>query len=486
MFYDTAINTNTKGGEDMDELEYQGLDTEPAEDTALPADDEEANDALTAPVIPEQTAEADTFADNTAFAAEQQPAFPDPMFNVPPMLSQLEGLDRESFWAEVDKARPPRRLNKSILIVSIIMFLMSMYFLLTAIYGQGWLIRLFNGGRNINFTFPIAETPKLESEYYQPDGRYTVEGIANAISPSVVAIEVYTGDMVFVPSSQGSGIIMSKDGYILTNAHVIEGGKKIKAVLYNQTEYAAELIGADNAADIAVIKISAAELTPAQFGDSDSVSLGEDIVAIGSPAGFYGTVTKGIVSGKNRMIKVESFSLPMRCIQIDAAINPGNSGGALVNMWGQVVGITSSKLSSKSYDGIGFAISINSAKPIIEDIISQTDLEKKARIGISFYAVTEETAVMQGIKAGLFIASIDPECDIASTDLRAGDIIMSIDGVTVTDTETVGGIIAEHKPGDRLTAKCYRPDEETPNKGEQFEISFLLMPDQGEFVEKND
>ena len=118
--------------------------------------------------------------------------------------------------------------------------------------------------------------------------------------------------------------------------------------------------------------------------------------------------------------------------------------------------------------------------------MSQIDIEKRARIGITFYSVSEETAVMQGLKAGLYIVSIDQECDIASTELRPGDIITMIDGQYVSDTETVGGIIAAHKPGDRVTAKVYRPDEEIPNKGESFVIAFLLMTDQGALIESDD
>lgn len=409
----------------------------------------------------------------------------EPVFNIPPILTKLEGLDRESFWAEVSKAKPVRKKpRKALIVLCCLMFVLSLFVLITVIYGKGWLMRFFGGSRNIDFTLPIAETPKLEDPYYQPDGRYTVEGIAKAVSPSVVSVEVFSSDMVFVPTSQGSGIVMSADGYILTNAHVVDNGKKIKVVLSNKAEYYAELVGSDVAADIAVLKISAVGLTPAQFGNSDDVNLGQDIVAIGSPAGFYGSVTKGIVSGVNRLIKVESFSTPMKCIQIDAAINPGNSGGALVNMWGQVIGITSSKLSSKSYDGIGFAITVNSAKPIIETIMEGGNIDKKARIGITYYPVSESTAVMEGLKAGLYIVSIDPECDIAGTDAKPGDIITELDGQFVSDTEKVREIISSHKAGDTVKAKLYRHVPEDVAASYEFEISFKMMEDKGTLIEK--
>ena len=163
------------------------------------------------------------------------------------------------------------------------------------------------------------------------------------------------------------------------------------------------MVGQDSATDIAVIKIQAQDLQAAEFGDSTQVNAGEEVVAIGSPAGYYGTVTKGIVSGVNRRIRLENSSTIMNCIQIDAAINPGNSGGALFNMWGQVIGITSSKLASSDYEGIGFAVSIDEAKPVIEELMEKGYVAGRVKIGVTYYAVSDTTAEIYGIKAGHFV-----------------------------------------------------------------------------------
>ena len=212
--------------------------------------------------------------------------------------------------------------------------------------GKGSITNLFKGkGRSsVNFTMPIAETPELDGKYMNEDGTYTAAGLAKAVLPSVVQIKVYSQN-VFAPTSQGSGIIMSEDGYIITNAHVVSSAKYgMTVMLYDEREFSATLVGMDEPTDIAILKIGAEDLSPAQFADSDTCELGDEVVAVGSPAGYANSVTKGIISGLDRQIRAEYSATPMQCIQIDAAINPGNSGGPLFNMFGQVIGITSSKL----------------------------------------------------------------------------------------------------------------------------------------------
>lgn len=395
----------------------------------------------------------------------------------------LYGAD---FWAEIAAAKPPKKKPPiSAIILTVLLLLICASIIVVAVKGRGWLANLINGDQHIEFTLPIADTPKLADEFYDENGRYTTQGIAEAVSPSVVSIEVYQLGTSFASVGQGSGIIMSEDGYILTNAHVIDGASKgIKVVLSDKTEYEAKIIGQDSASDIAVIKIAANNLKPAQFGSSSKVKLGEDVVTIGSPAGFYGSVTKGIVSGLDRPIKVEDSSLAMNCIQIDAAINPGNSGGALLNMWGQVIGITSSKLASSDYDGIGFAISIDAAKPIIENLMEYGYVQNRVRVGITFYSVSETTAQMYDTKPGIYVVSIDPDCDITNTDLQPDDIITEFDGISVSDSETVQSFLADKKPGDIITAKVYRI--EPSGNGSEFEISFKLMEDKGSLVPANE
>lgn len=368
--------------------------------------------------------------------------------------------------------------------VMLVVFVALFFGTARLIFGRGWISNMINGNTpGINFTLPIAELPELEDQYYQADGRYTTEGVAKAVSPSIVTVEAYIEGSAFAPYGQGSGIIMSSDGYIITNAHVIDGATLgVKVRLYNGAEYDAEVIGSDKKSDIAVIRIVAKDkLTPAQFGDSDALVLGEQVVTIGTPAGLEQTVTTGCVSGLDRMIKVDSDNINMSCIQIDAAINPGNSGGALINMWGQVVGITSSKLDSVDYDNIGFAIEISAAKPIIEQLIEFGYVPDRPKIGISFYEINEAAAEYYGTIPGLHIAEIDPDCDIANTDLQVDDIITHMNGIQVMSADDVYEIILQLKPGDTVTATVSRIL--VNGNYETFEIEFKLMSDNSAFVE---
>ena len=425
--------------------------------------------------IRSEAAEAET--ENAAEAPETENT-------VKPDQTEFTSAD---FWDSVAAVRKKRSKKLSAVVIVFMLFIVivTSFIITVAVKGRGWLANIIAGDQRIEFTLPIAKTPQLDDKYYEEDGRYTAQGIAEAVSPSVVSIEIYKTGTSFAAVGQGSGIVMSEDGYILTNAHVVDGASKgIKVVLSDKTEYEAKIIGMDTASDIAVIKIPAKGLSPAQFGDSESVSVGEDVVTIGSPAGFYGSVTRGIVSALDRQIKVENSSISMSCIQIDAAINPGNSGGALLNMWGQVIGITSSKLASSDYDGIGFAISINAAKPIIENLMEYGYVQNRVRVGITFYSISETTAQMYGTKAGIYVVSVDQDCDIANTQLQPDDIITEFDGTEVSDSETVQAFLAKKKPGDTVKAKVYRPS--VSGSGEEFEIEFRLMEDKGSLIENTD
>ncbi len=362
-------------------------------------------------------------------------------------------------------------------IILLIVFIILFFTTARAVFGKGWIKNMANKSGNFqSFTIPTVSHPELEEKYYQADGRYTVEGVANVASASIVTIEAYVESTVFAAYGQGSGVIMTEDGYIITNAHVIDGAQLAIIVrLQDGTEYNATVVGSDIKSDLAVIKINASGLTPAQFGDSEQLSLGEQVVAIGSPAGLESSVTTGIVSGLNRMIKVESTNISMNCVQIDAAINPGNSGGALLNMWGQVVGITSSKLEAIEFDNIGFAISMNAAKPIIEELIEHGAILGRPRIGISFLQVSDTEAMLFGTVAGLRIAEISPDCDIANTELQPNDVITAMNGIEVRSADDVYDIIYKLKPGDEVEASVTRVKDDGAQ--EHFTIKFKLMED---------
>ena len=221
------------------------------------------------------------------------------------------------------------------------------------------------------------------------------------------------------------------------------------------------MIGADTTTDLAVIKIDAENLTAATLGDSDQLKVGEKVVAIGNPAGLNlaGSTTEGIVSGLERTISVtldSGESISMEVIQTDAAINPGNSGGPLINEYGQVIGINSSRLSSSNYNGIGFAIPINHALPIMEDLIRYGYVTGRVKLGITYYPISEVVGAMSGYTPGLLVYSVDTTMDIYAKGLRAGDIITEIDGVSVTSKEDLKTVLEEKSPGDTLTVTFVR------------------------------
>lgn len=399
-------------------------------------------------------------------------------------LAAIESSAYDYLPKPVGRVRQRNHSFAKMFLATLIAFVILFFGTARLVFGRGWIKNAINGKpEGFDFTLPIAPLPELDEQYYQADGRYTTEGVAKAVSPSIVTVEAFIEGFAFAPYGQGSGIIMSEDGYIITNAHVIDGATLgITVRLHNGNEYDAIIIGSDYKSDIAVLKINADEkLFAAQFGDSDALILGEQVVAIGTPAGLEQTVTSGCVSGLDRMIKVNDDNINMSCIQIDAAINPGNSGGALINMWGQVVGITSSKLDSVDYDNIGFAIEMSAAKPIIEELIEHGRVLGRPKIGISFYQIDEANAEYYGTIPGLHIAEIEQDCDIANTELQVEDIITHMNGTPVMSSDDVYSIILELSPGDTMTATVCRLNED--GEYDTFEIEFKLMEDDSSFIE---
>ena len=392
------------------------------------------------------------------------------------------GNDLEQVPVMPEPTQPKKKANK-ILVISLVILFLSMALIGLAIstnilFGDGWLHNIVSeNNNNIDINIPIQEKPKLPAQYYDEEtGLYTPQGIAKKVLPSVVSIVIYEKTSMFDQISQGSGIIMTENGYIITNAHVVDyEDVSIRVILNNDKEYDAVLIGKDVKTDLAVVKINENDLPVADFGDSKQLEIGENIITLGSPAGLYGSLTSGVVSGLDRMIKTEEENIEMNCIQIDAAINPGNSGGALVNMYGQVVGINSSKYISELYDGIGFAISFDAAKPIIEELISDGYVKNRVRIGIVFNEVTQHHADELDIASGLWVKEIDESCDIAKSGLKIDDVITHIEGMPVVYKSNVTQAIKGKKPGDTVTAKISRKLEN--GEFETLEISFKLMED---------
>ena len=271
-------------------------------------------------------------------------------------------------------------------------------------------------------------------------------------------------------AAAGSGFILTEDGYILTNEHVIEDANSITVAMYDGTTYPAKLIGYDVSNDIAVLKIEASGLTPVTLGDSDTLSVGDDVVAIGNPLGeLTFSLTKGNVSALNRAVTL-SRNLTMNLIQTDTAINSGNSGGALFNMYGEVVGITNAKYSSSGFsssasiDNIGFAIPINSVRSIVSSIIEKGYISTPY-IGISVGNVSEESQ-SYGMPQGAAVREVVKDSPAEAAGIQTNDIITAIDGATITNYEDLKKHITESEAGDKMELTVYRKGETEPQRGD--------------------
>lgn len=292
---------------------------------------------------------------------------------------------------------------------------------------------------------------------------YTAAKASDKVSDSVVGILCYSDDVpdqadTKTASSQGSGIIFSQDGYVITNAHVIGNSKTayaIRVVTSDGKVYKAGVVGYDSRTDIAVLKMDDAKgLTPATFGDSSQLEVGQDIIVVGNPGGldYQNTTTKGVISALDRKLSTSSLT---KYIQTDAAINPGNSGGPLVNYYGQVVGITTSKIVSETYEGMGFAIPSQTVKNIVDTLVKNGYVEGRVKIGISGIAVTSDQASNYNIPQGIYVQSIVSGGPCDGTSLEEGDIITEVDGETITSFADVYAILETHKPGDKIKVKYY-------------------------------
>ena len=290
----------------------------------------------------------------------------------------------------------------------------------------------------------------------------TTEQVADLVSPSVVVIT--TEQVVYsqwswygqsqVESGAGSGVIISSDGYILTCAHVVSGASNI-TVSIGDKDYPATLVGEDTTSDIAVVKVDATGLTPATVGNSDNLKVGESVMAVGNPLGeLGGTVTSGIVSALNRSVTIQGTSSTntMSLIQMDASVSPGNSGGGLFNMNGELVGIVNAKSSDSDAEGLGFAIPVNDAVKVAQELLENGYVTGRPYLGISYYAVTDaQTAAQLGVNAyGVYIVEVVKGGPADKAGLQAGDRIVSVDGSEVATQSDLGTLMQDHKAGDTI------------------------------------
>jgi len=315
---------------------------------------------------------------------------------------------------------------------------------------------------------------------------------ANKILPSIVGIEIeYSVNSVFsmfgmggqssTATASGSGIIISEDGYILTNNHVVDASsesnsfyelseaKKVTVKLYNdETEYEAKIVGRDSQTDLAVIKIDKKGLTPAEFADSDSLKVGEFVMAAGNPLGLEYSITCGVISALNREI-TDTDGKTLTLVQTDAAINSGNSGGALVNSEGKVIGVNTMKVASSGVEGMGFAIPINSTVDITAQLIQYSKV-KRPYIGMAGIDLDEKTAKANNLVVGVYVKSVEDFSAAEKGGIQPGDVIIEVDGKKITSMDELNEVKNSHSIGDELKIKVNRNGNEkelTITLGEQ-------------------
>ena len=285
----------------------------------------------------------------------------------------------------------------------------------------------------------------------------------------------------------GSGFVVSKEGYIITNCHVVSGGTEITVIFYNGDKYTAKVIGADSLSDIAVLKIEADDLTPIEIGDSSTLKIGDAVVAIGTPysMSLAGTMTTGVISGVNRKVDLTNSygtkTKTMTLIQTDSSINPGNSGGPLINMAGQVIGINSLKLSN--YEGIGFAIPISSALNIINELIEYGEVRDydsefvtaTPKLNITVQSVSNartQYGLPESAPEGCFVVAVSRSSAIYKAGLDLYDIITEFNGTTIENNDQLTEALAKCGAGQKVTCKVYRMNRD--GSGKTVEITFVL------------
>ncbi|HYF83798.1 MAG TPA: trypsin-like peptidase domain-containing protein [Clostridia bacterium] len=355
-----------------------------------------------------------------------------------------------SFYREVIERKPKKSPRKFIALV------LAAGLLIGTVFGFGLDNFLPNpvGDSNRVYASGVENTQIVFDKSVSP-----VVPISKKVSPSIVAISLKTRTRdffgrVYEGQGTGSGIIIDNQGHIITNNHVVEGAQDITVILHDGKELQATLVGGDSQTDLAVIKVNPANLTIAELGDSSKLEVGELAVAIGSPMGteYAGSVTAGIISGLNRKVSVGDNSIKL--IQTDAAINPGNSGGALVNSEGKVIGINTIKFAETTVEGMGFAIPINEAKPIIQEIISKKKIARPY-LGIQGRNITKEAAEQYEVPQGVYVEDVVDYSGAEKAGIKQGDIITKLDGKKVLTIEEVIAVIKKHKVGDIVQVELY-------------------------------
>ncbi|MDO4518422.1 MAG: trypsin-like peptidase domain-containing protein [Bacillota bacterium] len=378
-----------------------------------------------------------------------------------------ESSDDSSFEepapAKVRKPREPHYVTRGALALALVLTM-----LISSVCGAIIATKFMSGSSS------ASESNGKESELTlaeATDSELTIAQIVDKNADAVVEITVAAAQQNIFGQTQlaegaGSGVIVTKDGYIVTNYHVIEGATKVTVTLHNGEQYPANIVGSDQDNDIAIIKISADNLTVAELGDSSSVKVGNLAVAIGNPLGkLGGTATTGIVSALDRQLTIDGRTLTL--MQTDAAVNPGNSGGGLFDGSGSLIGIVDAKSSGSGIEGLAFAIPINSIKDTINDLITTGKVSGKPVIGIVIQDVSEDNAQYYGLEsAGVYISQVTGE-NAQRAGFQIGDRVVSIEGKEISSASDLVSRVREYKAGDTISVVVSR-------NGQQIEIKTVL------------
>ena len=315
----------------------------------------------------------------------------------------------------------------------------------------------------------VSSQESSDTTFSDEEGALCLQDIYSSVIDSVVSISSMTSS----GTSSGTGIIMSSDGYVITNHHVITGALVISVLTNDNQEYEAALVGSDEMSDLAVLKIDARGLQAAEFGDSSKLRVGDSVVAIGDPLGVQlrGTMTNGIISAINRDLTVGDRTMTL--IQTNAALNNGNSGGPLINCYGQVIGINTVKMSSyytatASVEGLGFAIPISVAKPIIDELIENGYVAGRPAIGISGDSLPSYYRTYYRLPDGVYVTSVNEGSDAKAKGIREGDIVTAINGEKICSIDELNTVKNQYAAGDEVTLTVYR-------SGTYYEVTVTLV-----------
>lgn len=389
--------------------------------------------------------------------------------------SSSDGVTRTHRAKGVKKPKKPRQPGKPISLTrKSLALLIALCVVVSALFGFGgsYLANALNGGHSGS-----SKTASVSKNGYKLEdatgSKMTVQEVTNKTKDSVVEIktESVSADawmQQYVTEGAGSGVVMTADGYIMTNNHVIDGASKITVTTSDDKEYEAKLVGTDSITDIAVLKISAKNLTPATYGNSDQLAVGDMAVAIGNPLGeLGGTVSSGIISALDRELAIDGKTMTL--LQTDASINPGNSGGGLFNGDGQLIGIVVAKSSGSNVEGLGFAIPINKAADVAQQLMDKGYVSDQPSTGMSYAESSQgngaaqffgnnQDSQSQSSSAAVYIQEVTGT-NAKKAGFQSGDLVYAVDGTRITSFNTLSSIVTSHKVGDKLTYTIVRGNQ---------------------------